>query len=80
MALAVVLAVLAAALFAPVLAPYDPAQQFEDGLSPEGQPLPPNARFLLGTDLLGRDLLSRLIWGARVSLLVGILANGIAVL
>ncbi|RTH40330.1 peptide ABC transporter permease [Thermus scotoductus] len=80
LALAVVLAVLAAALFAPVLAPYDPAQQFEDGLSPEGQPLPPNARFLLGTDLLGRDLLSRLIWGARVSLLVGILANGIAVL
>jgi peptide/nickel transport system permease protein len=42
--------------------------------------LPPNERFLLGTDLLGRDLLSRMIYGARTSLIVGLLANGIALL
>src|SRR5690606_3733541 len=43
-------------------------------------PLPPGGEFVLGTDLLGRDLLSRLIFGARVSLLVGLVANGAAVL
>ena len=68
------------ALLAPWLAPYDPAEQFFDGLTIEGSPLPPSARFLLGTDLLGRDLLSRLIFGARTSLLIGVAANGIAVL
>lgn len=67
------------ALMAPWLAPYDPALQFPEGLSPEGQPLPPGPRFPLGTDLLGRDLLSRMIWGARTSLTVGLLANGAAV-
>jgi peptide/nickel transport system permease protein len=45
----------------------------------EGAPLPPNERFWLGTDLLGRDLLSRLIYGARTSLIIGIVANGVAV-
>jgi len=68
------------ALLAPWLAPYDPAEQFFDGLTIEGSPLPPSARFLLGTDLLGRDLLSRLIFGARTSLLIGVVANGVAVL
>ncbi|MDR7495040.1 MAG: ABC transporter permease [Armatimonadota bacterium] len=63
------------ALLAPWVAPYDPAEQFFDGLTLEGRPLPPNARFYLGTDLLGRDLLSRLIYGARVSLLIGVAAN-----
>lgn len=74
-----VVAEIAVALLAPWLAPYDPAQQFPDGLSLEGQPLPPSPKFVLGTDLLGRDLLSRMIWGARTSLAVGVLANGIAV-
>lgn len=46
----------------------------------EGAPLPPNSTFLLGTDLLGRDLLSRLIYGAQTSLIIGIVANGIAIL
>lgn len=68
------------ALFAPLLAPHDPAEQYFEGLTLEGDPLPPGAPFLLGTDLLGRDLLSRVIYGARVSLLVGVLANGAAVL
>lgn len=45
-----------AALLAPWIAPYDPAEQFFDGLTVEGRPLGPSQRFLLGRDLLGRDL------------------------
>lgn len=60
------------AIFAPLIAPYDPAQTFEGAYS-----LPPffsdgwGPRFLLGTDDVGRDLFSRLIYGARISLLAG---------
>jgi peptide/nickel transport system permease protein len=68
-----------AALFAPLIAPYDPAEQLFDGLTLEGAPLPPTAEFWLGTDLLGRDLLTRLLYGARTSLIVGVVANGAAV-
>jgi len=75
-----VAAVIIVSVLAPVLAPHDPSQQFFDGLTLEGDPLPPGGEFVLGTDLLGRDLLSRLIFGARVSLLVGLVANGAAVL
>ena len=78
--LAVVLATVLAAVLAPQLAPYPPDEQFFDGLSLEGAPLPPNRQFWLGTDLLGRDLLSRLIYGSRTSLLIGVVANGAAVL
>ncbi len=67
------------AVLAPVVAPFDPSEQFFDGLTLQGAPLPPNGHFLFGTDLLGRDLLSRLIFGARTSLMIGIVANGIAV-
>jgi peptide/nickel transport system permease protein len=68
-----------AAVFAPLIAPYPPEQQFFEGLTLEGAPLPPNAQFWLGTDLLGRDLLSRLIYGARATLIVGVVANGVAI-
>ncbi len=78
--LVVIAAMTLAALLAPELAPYSPDEQFFDGLTLEGAPLPPDARFWLGTDLLGRDLLSRLIFGARTSLIIGIAANGVAVL
>jgi peptide/nickel transport system permease protein len=67
------------AVFAPLLAPYPPDLQMFDGLTLEGAPLPPNDQFPLGTDLLGRDLLSRLIYGAQTSLIIGIVANGVAV-
>jgi len=77
--LLVVAAVAITALLAPVLAPYDPSAQHPDGLTADGRPLPPSGRFLLGTDLLGRDLLSRMVYGARVSLMVGVVANGAAV-
>ncbi|MHB0775159.1 ABC transporter permease [Halomonas sp. WWR20] len=72
--------VVVAAIFAPWLAPFDPTEQFFEGLTLEGAPLPPNDEFMLGTDLLGRDLLSRLIYGARTSLIIGVVSNGIAVL
>ncbi len=76
----VVLVFVLLALFAPLLAPYNPAEQFFDGLTLQGSPLPPNGRFLLGTDLLGRDLLSRLLYGARISLAIGVVANTAALL
>jgi peptide/nickel transport system permease protein len=65
-------------VFAPWVSPYDPNYQFEDGLESLGTPVKFSSKFWLGTDTLGRDLLSRLIWGMRVSLVVGITANGIA--
>jgi peptide/nickel transport system permease protein len=73
-------AVIALALFAPWISPYDPVEQFVEGLSLEGAPLPPSHDYWLGTDLLGRDLFSRLLYGARTSLLIGLVANGLAVL
>jgi peptide/nickel transport system permease protein len=75
----IIVIVVAAAILAPLIAPYSPSDQLFDGLTINGAPLPPSAQFLLGTDLLGRDLLSRLIYGARTSLIVGVVANGIAV-
>lgn len=77
--LVVIAVVSVAALLAHDIAPYDPYEQFFDGLTLEGAPLPPGAKYLLGTDLLGRDLLSRMLYGARNSLIIGIVANGAAV-
>ncbi|MDB5077345.1 MAG: transporter permease [Chloroflexi bacterium] len=73
--LVLTLLVLGVAVFAPLLAPDNPITQFPNGLSAEGGPRPPGGQFLLGTDSLGRDLLSRLIWGARTSMEIAILAN-----
>jgi peptide/nickel transport system permease protein len=68
-----------AALLAPVLSPYSPSEQFFDGLTLEGSPLPPGPRFWFGSDTNGRDQFSRLLYGARTSLMIGIVANGLAV-
>jgi ABC-type dipeptide/oligopeptide/nickel transport system permease subunit len=57
------------ALGAPVLSPYDPLQQHAGA-----ELRPPSSQFPLGTDNLGRDLLSRIIFGSRASLLVGVVA------
>jgi peptide/nickel transport system permease protein len=73
-----ILLLIAMAVFAPWIAPHDPTMQYEDGITMQGQPVGPSAKFLLGTDPLGRDLLSRIIYGARVSLVIGVLANGFA--
>lgn len=72
---AVVLVIVAAAIFAPVLAPRDPNRQ---NLLARLQP--PSAEYPLGTDAFGRDQLSRLMFGARVSLMVGVVAVSIAAL
>jgi peptide/nickel transport system permease protein len=78
--LATIAVLVAAAISAPWIVPYDPSEQFFDGLTLEGAPLPPGERFWFGTDTNGRDQFSRLLYGARTSLLIGIVANGIAVL
>lgn len=77
--LGVIALFVAAAILAALLAPYNPSEQFFDGLTPEGSPLPPSERFWFGTDTNGRDQFSRLLYGAQTSLLIGIVANGIAV-
>jgi len=59
-------------IFAPWIAPKDPLH-----VSPRDSLKPPGREFLLGTDVLGRDLLSRIIYGARVSLLIAVAAVAI---
>jgi peptide/nickel transport system permease protein len=72
---AVVVVLVVLAVFAPVLAPWDPHR-------PDVKTIldPPSARHWLGTDQLGRDVLSRMLYGARVSLAVGFVSVGIAAL
>ncbi len=71
---AIVLLFVAVGGFAPWLSPYDPTQMLLD------VPLdPPSERHWFGTDQLGRDVLSRTIYGARISLLVGVVAVALAV-
>lgn len=77
--LLVVVVVVTMAIAAPLIAPFDPDNQMFDGLTLEGAPMPPGDQFLLGTDTLGRDLFSRLLFGARNSLIIGLVANGVAV-
>ncbi|GMA51120.1 peptide ABC transporter permease [Alicyclobacillus contaminans] len=71
----IVLIMVLIALFAPVLAHYDPTRPLSDGLSQMGAPLPPNHKYWLGTDTEGRDVFSRVLYGARVSLEVGFFAG-----
>lgn len=78
--LVVIAVVVTGAVLAPWIAPFAPEAQHFDGLTLEGAPLPPGGAYLLGTDLLGRDLFSRLLYGARTSLLIGVVANGLALL
>src|SRR5207302_5211318 len=75
----IVVALALVALLAPMIAPFDPNARFRDGIGSLGQPLPPAGKFILGTDGLGRDLLSRLIWGGQLSLVIGVAANSLAV-
>jgi peptide/nickel transport system permease protein len=71
----IILALIMTAAFAPWIAPYDPIKT--DMVNSLQQP---SREFLLGTDILGRDVLSRIIHGTRVSLLVGVVATSIAAL
>src|ERR1043166_6163136 len=71
--LAVVAAIVVLAILADVIAPYSPTDQFRDAVR-----MPPvwadggSWRFILGTDWLGRDMVSRLLHGARISLFIGV--------
>ena len=76
--LVLIVLVVGGAAFAPLLAPFDPNDQMFNGLTLEGAPMAPGGQFLLGTDLLGRDLFSRLLYGAQTSLVIGVVANGLA--
>jgi peptide/nickel transport system permease protein len=71
--LVIVAGLLFAAILAPLLAPHDPGLQ-----DLVAKRTPPGARFLLGADEFGRDILSRIIYGTRVALLVGTVSVGIA--
>lgn len=63
------------AILAPLISPYDPSQ-----INVKSLLMPPSNAHLLGTDSLGRDILSRMIYGARISLSIGLIAVGIATL
>jgi peptide/nickel transport system permease protein len=68
---ALLLAWVLAAIFAPLVAPYDPLDPVGPGRAA------PSAQFWFGTDLLGRDIFSRVIYGARISLGLGVISVGI---
>jgi len=71
----IVILLFVVSLTAPVIAPYDPgAIDLKNVLAP------PSGEHWFGTDQLGRDVLSRMIWGARISLKVGFVATGLAIL
>jgi peptide/nickel transport system permease protein len=83
-ALSVIVVIILVAVFAPVVAAitgHGPNEQFTApvGLTAAGQPLGPSSHFWLGTDTLGRDILVRIAYGARISLIVGVLASVISV-
>jgi dipeptide transport system permease protein len=77
----VIIALVVLAIFAPFFAPHEPTEQYREALL-----LPPfwqdggSWDFILGTDAVGRDILSRLIFGARFSLFIGIVVVGLALL
>lgn len=71
--LAIIASILLLALFAPWVAPYDP-----DAIDVQAILLPPSSLHWMGTDGLGRDVYSRMLFGARISLMVGFVAVGIS--
>lgn len=71
--LVVLAAIIVMAVFAPWLAPHDPVEQ--DIIA---RLQPPDAQYLLGTDMFGRDVLSRIIWGSRISLIVAFASIAVA--
>ncbi|MCO5221074.1 MAG: ABC transporter permease [Thermomicrobiales bacterium] len=73
--LLIIVLVILAAVFAPLIAPYDPYER-----DVRNRIAAPSSAHLLGTDELGRDILSRIIYGARVSLMVGGISVGLATL
>jgi ABC-type dipeptide/oligopeptide/nickel transport system permease subunit len=83
LSLGVIVLVVLMAVLAPVIAGligHPPNEQYrETGLSPDGLPVAPSSTFWFGTDDLGRDILVRIAYGARISLLVGVVATALTV-
>lgn len=81
--LVTILVIVLVAIFAPVFTTvtgHSPNTQYREiGLTPDGLPVGPNGEFWLGADKLGRDVLVRLAYGSRISLIVGVLASLCAV-
>ncbi len=77
----IALILVVSALAAPLVAPFDPIEQFAEGLTGDfAIPRAPGSdQFILGTDSLGRDFLSRLIWGGRISITVAVAANIVSI-
>jgi peptide/nickel transport system permease protein len=72
--LVIVTTIALGAVFADIIAPYDPIQpHYRERFQA------PNASFLMGSDEIGRDIFSRLLYGARISLVIGFIAQGVAV-
>jgi peptide/nickel transport system permease protein len=69
----ILLVVIGAAVFAPAIAPHDPVAMRADS-----RLTPPGVQAVFGTDVLGRDILSRIIYGGRISLRLGLISVGIA--
>ncbi|PRD45311.1 dipeptide ABC transporter permease DppC [Phyllobacterium phragmitis] len=75
----VFVALVLVAIFAPLIAPHSPIEQFRDALKvPPAWEAGGRPEFLLGTDPVGRDILSRLIYGAQYSLFIGVVVVSIA--
>lgn len=81
--LIVIILLIGMAIFAPLIADltgHSATEQYRDtGLSPAGIPVGPTKEFLFGTDTVGRDILVRIAYGARISLFVGVVATAISV-
>jgi peptide/nickel transport system permease protein len=82
--LGIIVAIVLIAIFAPVIAAivgHGPNQQFSApiGQTAEGQPVGPSTTFWMGTDTVGRDVLVRIAYGARISLIVGLVATVVTV-
>lgn len=77
--LTIVVALVLCAIFADVIAPYSPSEQYRDATlrAPSLEPIGGHV-FLLGTDPVGRDVLSRLIHGTRLSLIIGLVSVGLS--
>ena len=81
--LVIVVLIVLMAIFAPIVAKIAGHgvndQDFTHGLSPSGQPVGPNSTYWFGTDEIGRDILVRVAYGARISLIVGVVATALTV-